>query len=109
MDNQAKILKEIQASIKAIDEQRKNNAITDNEREVLELTAIALRDAERIAIASIQKQVIKDMEEKTVALNAQAKVIRAKVTKVNKIPKVLDSIELVIKTAVKIVAAVAKW
>ena len=106
---QAQTLKELQASIKVIDEQRSNKEISDAEREVLELTAVALRDAERIAIAAIQKQVIKNMEEKTAALNAQAKVLRAKVTQINKTPKVLDSIESVIKTAVKIVAAIAKW
>ena len=31
------------------------------------------------------------------------------VTQMNKMPKVLDKIETVIKTAVKIVAAIAKW
>ena len=109
MDQQAQTLKELQESIKAIDIKRSNKDISDAEREVLELTAVALRDAERVAIAAIQKQVIKNMKEKTAALNAQAKVIRAKVTKINKTPKVLDSIESVIKTAVKIVAAIAKW
>ena len=109
MEQQAQTLKDLQASIKAIDVKRSGDDITDDEREVLELTAIALRDAERVAIATIQKQVIKNMEEKTAALNALAKVIRAKVTKTNKTPKVLDSIESVIKTAVKIVAAIAKW
>jgi hypothetical protein len=109
MDNQTQTLKELQASIKAIDEKRNSHVLSDSEREALELTAVALRDAERIAIVTIQKQVIKNMEEATAALNAQAKVIRAKVTKINKIPKALDSIESVIKTAVKIVAAIAKW
>ena len=106
---QAQTLKELQVSIKAIDEKRSSKELSDAEREVLELTAVALRDAERVAIAATQKQVIKDMEEKTAALNAHAKVIRAKVTKINKTPKALDSIESVIKTAVKIVAAIAKW
>ena len=109
MEQQAQTLKELQESIKAIDNKRSNKDISDTEREVLELTAVALRDAERVAIAAIQKQVIKNMEAKTAALNAQAKEIRAKVTKINKTPKVLDSIESVIKTAVKIVAAIAKW
>jgi len=109
MDQQAQTLKELQASIKAIDEQRSSKDITDSEREVLELTAVALRDAERIAIATIQKQLIKDMEAKTAALNAQARVIRAKVTKMNKTPKTINAITSVIKTAVKIVTAIAKW
>ncbi len=49
------------------------------------------------------------MEEKTADLNAQAKVIRAKVTNMNQVPEVLNKIESIIKIAVKIVAAVAKW
>jgi len=109
MNTQSQTLKELQALIKAIDEKRSSSEIADSEREVLELTAVALRDAERVAIAAIQKQVIKNMDEQTASLNAQAKVIRAKVTQINKTPKVLDSIESVIKTAVKIVAAIAKW
>ena len=109
MEQQTQTLKQLQESIKTIDNKRSNKDISDTEREVLELTAVALRDAERVAIAAIQKQVIKNMEEKTAALNAQAKEIRAKVSKINKMPKVLDSIESVVKTAVKIVAAIAKW
>ncbi|MDR0796055.1 MAG: hypothetical protein LBE79_08425 [Tannerella sp.] len=109
MEKQAKTLKELQASILEIDNRRRSEDLTNAEREVLELTAVALRDAERIAIATLQKQLIKDMEAQTAALNARAKVIRAKVTQMNKTPKVLNSIELVIKIAVKIVAAVAKW
>jgi chromosome segregation ATPase len=109
MEQQTQTLKELQASIKAIDAKRSSNEITDSEREMLELTAVALRDAECVAIASIQKQVIKNMQEQTAALNEQAKAIRTKVTKINKMSKALNSIESVVKTAVKIVAAIAKW
>jgi hypothetical protein len=102
-------LKELRASLKDIDSKRLSEHISDAEREALELTAVALRDAERLAIAKIRKQIVKDMEEKTAALNAQAKAIRAKVTTMNKVPKVLDAIESAIKIAVKIITAVAKW
>ena len=102
-------LKELRASLEEIDEKRRDKPLSDPEREVLELTAVALRDAERIAIAKIEKQIIQEMEEKTADLNAQAKVIRAKVTNMNQVPEVLNKIESIIKIAVKIVAAVAKW
>ena len=102
-------LKELQASIKVIDTERRGINLSDIEREALELTSIALRDAERVAIAKIQKLLIKDMQEQTASLNAQAKTIRAKVTKMNRTSKTLDAIESAIKTAVKIVAAIAKW
>ena len=110
MENQAQTLKDLRASIQEIDLMRRAHKITDAEREALELTAIALRDAERILIAKMQTQFIKDMEKQTTSLSAQAKTIRERVTKMNKMPnKILDNIESVIKTAVKIVAAVAKW
>ena len=102
-------LKELRTSIKDIDTKRRSKHLSDEELEALELTAVALRDAERVAIAKIQKQLLKDMQEQTTSLNAQAKTIRAKVTKLNRVPKVLDSIETAIKTAVKIIAAIAKW
>ncbi len=108
-DQKTQTLKELRVSIKEIDIKRRDKHLSDTEREVLELTAVALRDAERVAIAKIQKQLIKDMEAKTAGLNAQAKAIRAKVAKMNKVPKVLDKIESAIKTAVKIVVAIAKW
>ena len=108
-DPKTQTLKELRASIKDIDTKRRGKRLSNDEHEALELTAVALRDAERVAIAKIQKQLIKDMQEQMASLNAQAKTIRARVTKMNRVPKILDSIETAIKTAVKIVAAVAKW
>ena len=95
--------------MKRVDALRRDSNLSDSERETLELTAVALRDAERVAIARIQKQLIKDMESQTANLSAWARVIRARVTKMNKMPKAIDTIETAIKTAVKIVAAIAKW
>ena len=109
VDPKTQTLKDLRASIKDIDIERRGKHLSDEEQEVLELTAVALRDAERVAIDKIQKQLIKDIQEQTASLNAQAKTIRARVTKMNRVPKVLDTIETTIKTAVKIVAAVAKW
>ena len=110
MENQTQTLNDLRASIKEIDTMRRIKTMTGAEREALELTAVALRDAERVLIAKMQNQFIKDMEAQTASLTEQARIIRARVTKMNKMPnKVLDNIETIIKTAVKIVAAVAKW
>jgi hypothetical protein len=109
METQDQTLKQLRASLQEIDTMRHIKDMSEEERAALELTAVALRDAERIAIATTQKQFIKDMETQTANLTAQAKVIRARVTQLNKMPKVLNNIESVIKTAVKIVAAIAKW
>ena len=110
MENQEQTLKELRESLNEIDAMRLVKDISDPEREALELTAVALRDAERLCITKMQNQLIKDLQTQTASLNEQAKVIRARVTKMNKFPnKVLDNIESVIKIAVKIVAAVARW
>ena len=109
METQPQTLKELRASLKEIDTMRSVKDLSDAECKALEMTAVALRDAERVAIAVMQKQVIKDMEEQTASLNAQARAIRARVSRMNKMPKVLDNIETVIKTAVKLVVAIAKW
>ena len=110
MENQEQTLKDLRASINEIDAMRLVKDISGPERESLEMTAVALRDAERVCIAKMQNQLTKDLQAQTASLNEQAKVIRARVTKMNKFPnKVLDNIETVIKTAVKIVAAIARW
>ena len=109
MEAQPQTLKELQASLKEIDAMRRAKELSDPEREALELTAVALRDAERLAIAKMQKKWIKDVEAQTANLNAQARAIRARVTRMNKTAKILDQIESAIKIAVKIVAAIAKW
>jgi len=109
METQPQTLKELRASLKTVDVMRRAKEITDTEREALELTSVALREAERVAIAKIQKQTVEDMRQQTAGLAALSKVIRARVTRMNKMPKVLNDIETVIKTAVKIVAAIAKW
>jgi len=108
--NQEQTLKELRASMKEIEEMRRIKDISEPEREALELTAVALRDAERILIAKMQNQLMKDLQTQTTSLNEQARTIRARVTKMNKMPnKVLSNIQTVIKIAVKIVVAIAKW
>ena len=110
MENQEQTLNELRASLTEVDAMRRIKDISEPEREALELTAVALRDAERILITKMQNQLVKDLQAQTASLNEQAKAIRASVTQMNKLPnKVLDKIESIIKTAVKIIALVVKW
>ena len=110
VENEPQTLSDLRALIKEIDVMRRVQNMTGDEREALELSAVALRDAERVLIAKMQSQFIKDMEKETASLNEQARTIRARVTKMNKMPnKTLDNIQKIIKIAVKIVIAVAKW
>ncbi|MFA5325529.1 MAG: hypothetical protein WCR82_03960 [Bacteroidales bacterium] len=102
-------LKEIQSAIKNVDKKRQSEDISQDERELMEMSAVALRDAERVAIAKLQKGIIKELEESTVELNKLSKTIRTRVSKMSKVPKALDKVETVIKEVVKILTAVTKW
>ena len=102
-------LDQIQQAIERVDRERLDPNLGVKERGVLELSALALRDAERLAIARLQKKVYKDMEQVTARMNQLSKRIRSRVTRMNKVPKALDAIETVIKEVVKILVAVGKW
>ena len=110
MDDRRELtLAQIQQAIEQVDRQRMDLSLGVKERGLLELSALALRDAERLAIARLQKEVYKDMEQITARLNDLSKRIRTRVTRMNKVPKALDAIETVIKEVVKILVAVGKW
>ena len=102
-------LAQIQEAIEQVDRERMDLSLGVRERGLLELSALAMRDAERLAIARLQKEVYKDMEQITARLNDLSKRIRTRVTRMNKVPKALDAIETVIKEVVKILVAVGKW
>ena len=110
MDDRRELtLAQIQQAIERVDRERMDLSLGVKERGLLELSALALRDAERLAIARLQKEVYKDMEQITARLNELSKRIRTRVTRMNKVPKALDAIETVIKEVVKILVAVGKW
>lgn len=102
-------LAQIQQAIERVDRQRLDLNLGVKERGLLELSALALRDAERLAIARLQQKVYKDMELLTARLNDLSKRIRNRVTRMNKFPKALDAIESVVKEVVKILVAAGKW
>ena len=110
MDDRRELtLAQIQQAIERVDRERMDLSLGVKERGLLELSALALRDAERLAIARLQKEVYKDMEQITARLNDLSKRIRTRVTRMNKVPKALDAIETVTKEVVKILVAVGKW
>ena len=110
MDDRRELtLAQIQQAIERVDRERMDLSLGVRERGLLELSALAMRDAERLAIARLQKEVYKDMEQITARLNDLSKRIRTRVTRMNKVPKALDAIETVIKEVVKILVAVGKW
>ena len=102
-------LAEIRQAIADLDKERSIKNITEQERETIELSIIALRQSERTLIEKIRKQVLKDLETETETLKELAALIRSRVTKIGKAPKWLDNVESIIKTTVTLLAIVVKW
>lgn len=109
MKKQDLSLSEIRRALASADAQRTEKELTQEERQVLEQTCVTLRDAERSAIIDTETGLVKGFQKSAGNVNLQAKEIRAIVTRMNKIPKVLDSTEKVIKECVKVLKAIAGW
>lgn len=92
-----KTLAQIQQAIEVVDRDRMREELTQSQRELLEESAIALRDAERVLIQKTEKEILKQLEGVTERLGNISKLIREKVKSINNIAKSLDSIEAVIK------------
>ena len=102
-------LAEIRKAIADLDKERSIKNITDQERETIELSIIALRQSERILIEKMRKNVLKELTAETETLKELAALIRSRVTKIGKAPKWLDKVESIIKTTVTLLAIVVKW
>lgn len=102
-------LEEIQKSISSIDKKRALKRLTSEQREALEMSAVGLREAERLAIARLQKQIVDEMTARTAELNRLSKRIRARITRMNKFPKGVAKVETVLTEAARILLAVARW
>jgi len=100
---------EIRNQIREIDELRLNPSLSKEEREVLELSAVSLRDAERVASSALQKQFTSDMEGAVKKLKEQSSAIRARISAMNKIPKAMDRIESVIRGVASVMKEIARW
>lgn len=99
-------LQEISDSLQATEQQRAQ--ITDPEqRQVLEEACVTLRQAQRAAIKAEQKEMVKEFKTTAEDVNLQAKKIRETVTKLNKVNKIMNGAQDVIKETVKTLKAIA--
>lgn len=99
-------LAEIRQSLADIEAQRVK--ATDLEQRIaLEEAAITLRQAERKAVKSTQKDLVKEFKTTAQDVNLQAKKIRSTVTKLNKVDKALDGMQNVIKECIRILKIIA--
>lgn len=102
-------LEEIRSALAKADAERLSAGVSAQERELMEETCVTLREAERRAIVNAETGLVERFRESAGSVNLQAKRIRALVTKLNKIPKGLDTVESVIKECVKVLRAIAMW
>lgn len=102
-------LEDIRQAVREIDVKRRDASLTPGQREVLELSASALRDAERVAEIVLEKKVIDELGDTVKELKSRSSAIRARVTAMGKVPKALDSIESVISIAVSVLKNISKW
>lgn len=109
MKKQNLSLAEIRQALATADVERTRKELTQEERKVIEQTCVTLRDAERSAIIDVETGLIKGFSDSAQNVNLQAKKIRAIVTRMNKVPKVLDTTETVVKECVKVLKAIATW
>ncbi len=100
-------LKEIRNLLKEVEEKRTDPAISNEERILLEESALSLKAAERSAILDIEQQIIRNFENSSNETLLQSKNIRELVTKLNRLPKVLNTTESVIKECVRILTLIA--
>lgn len=102
-------LTEIRNRIREIDEIRLNPSLSQEEKEILELSAVSLRDAERVATSALQKKFISDMGEAVKKLKEQTSSIRSRISSMSKVPKTLDRVESVINGVASVMKEIARW
>ena len=106
-DTTSLTLKEIRDLLQEVEEKRTDPAISNEERILLEESALSLKAAERAAILDIEQQIIDNFENQCNETLLQSKNIRELVTKLNRLPKVLNTTESVIKECVRVLTLIA--
>lgn len=99
----------LNSQLRVVNAKRRVAGLSEEEREVLELSAVALRDAQRVEIAAIRGEIIEELNESSAKIKGFAKEIRERVAKMNQFAKDVDSVEMVARAVVKVLTAVGKW
>ena len=102
-------LEKVRLALMEVDDKRSAKDLDEDEREDLELSAVALRDAERILISATQKAVIKDFERISGELKKLSSQIRDRVRRLNRTAKILDKAEDILRDVLRITSALGRW
>lgn len=99
-------LADLRTALSGVEAQRATTQDPE-QRLALEEAAITLRQAQRTAIKDAQKEMIKEFKATAQDVNLQSKKIRETVTKLNKIDKIMDGAQNVLKECVRVLKAIA--
>lgn len=102
-------LSEIRKSIQQIDARRADKTITEEQRMLLEESAVLLRDSERYAIQTLTKTIGSELQLQLEPICERSKEIRERITKMSKVPKAIDAIEQIVAVVVPLLRQISDW
>lgn len=102
-------LEDIRTALRQADCERTRQGLSEEQIQALEQTCLTLRQAERTAITDTETGLVKGFDTASDEIRLQTKAIKELVTRMNKVPKVLDTTETVVRECVKVLKAIAQW
>lgn len=102
-------LKEIRRALADLDKERFVKKSSYEDVAYLENAIHELRDAERSLISEKEEELISQLRNAATLLSEHSRAIRANVAKMNRMAKVLDNIESVVKRVVDVIQEFNRW
>ena len=102
-------LDDIRGALRQADIERTRTGLSEEQIQALEQTCLTLRQAERTAVTDTETGLVKGFETASDDIRLKAAEIRKLVTRMNRVPKVLDTTETCIKECVRVLKAIAQW
>lgn len=102
-------LKEIRRALADLDKERFVKKSSYEDVAYLENAIHELRNAERSLISEKEEELISQLRNAATLLSEHSRAIRANVAKMNRMAKVLDNIESVVKRVVDVIQEFNRW
>lgn len=102
-------LKEIRKALADLDKERYVKRSSYEDVAYLENVIHELRDAERSLMSEKEEELISQLRNAAIILTDHSRTIRANVAKLNRITKVVDNIESVVKRVVDVIQEFNRW
>lgn len=102
-------LKEIRRALADLDKERFVKRSSYEDVAYLENAIHDLRDAERSLISEKEEELISQLRHAAIILADHSRTIRANVAKMNRMAKVVDNIESVVKRIVDVIQEFNRW